>query len=702
MAIHPDLAAEQAYIDRAYDCLEQARTSANRLKGMVEVGKGGTEQARFEREVIFDTVTHRLTQLHLGDASLLFGRIDREPEHGGETFYIGRMAVSDQNQDPVVVDWRAPVAEPFYRATGRQTMGLARRRYFATRGRQLLGIEDELFGEHALDLGEGAGLQGHGTLIAALETARSGRMGDIVATIQGEQDEIIRAPLPGVLVVQGGPGTGKTVVALHRAAYLLYTHRFPLEDQGVLVVGPNRLFLAYIEQVLPSLGESGVQLAVLADLVDGVKIRGRDREEVARLKGDEVMAKVVAKAVRDRKRALRRPLRLGLGLQTLSLSVATSADIVRDARRRYRYHNAGRRFVERELAFHLAESARTPIDPAEVWRQVRKHPDVRAALEEMWPVLTPAQLLHDLYGSKALLYLAAGRHLSKLQVERLHRARSESVDDVVWTHDDVPLLDEARAHLGPKPRRVRREEDDVRTYGHIVIDEAQDLSPMQLSMISRRSLNGSLTVVGDIAQSTGAWAHADWNEILSLLPDRRPARREQLTVGYRIPGPNMDLAARVLARSAPDLLPPRSVRQDGRPPQFVRVDPSAALGPAIAQAVRDEIAAVDNGNVAVICPASRVDECSQALTAVGIDHGVAIEQGLNHQVTVVPVGIVKGLELDATVVVDPTGILDEEAQGMRALYVALTRATKLLTIVHTGDLPDVLAPVDAPEPQPVG
>ena len=701
MAIHPDLAAEQAYIDRAYDCLEQARTSANRLKGMVEVGKGGTEQARFEREVIYDTVTYRLTQLHLGDASLLFGRIDREQEDGGDTFYIGRLAVSDQNQEPVVVDWRAPVAEPFYRATGRQAMGLARRRYFATRGRQLLGIEDELFGEHALDLGEGAGLQGHGTLIAALETARSGRMGDIVATIQGEQDEIIRAPLPGVLVVQGGPGTGKTVVALHRAAYLLYTHRFPLEDQGVLVVGPNRLFLAYIEQVLPSLGESGVELAVLADLVDDVTIRGRDREAVARLKGHEVMAKVLAKAVRDRKRALRRPLRIGLGLQTLSLSVAVSADIVRDARRRYRYHNAGRRFVEREVAFHLAESSRTPLDADEVWRQVRKNPDVRAALEEMWPVLTPAQLLHDLFGSKALLYLAAGRLLPKERVELLHRPRSASVEDVVWTHDDVPLLDEARALLGPKPRRQRREDDEIRTYGHIVVDEAQDLSPMQLSMISRRSLNGSLTVVGDIAQSTGAWAHADWDEILSLLPDRRPPRREQLTVGYRIPGPNMDLAARVLARSAPELRPPRSVRQDGRPPQFVRVEAPQALGPAIAQAVRDEIAAVDNGNVAVICPASRVDECSAALTAVGIDHGVAIEQGLNHQVTVVPVGIVKGLELDATVVVDPAGILAEEAQGMRALYVALTRATKLLTIVHLGDLPEVLAPVGAPEPQSV-
>lgn len=701
MAIHPDLAAEQAYIDRAYQCLEDARAAASKLKGMVEVGRGGTEQARFEREVIFDTVLNRLSQLQLGDQALLFGRIDREPDEGGDTFYIGRLAVSDDRQEPVVVDWRAPVAEPFYRATGRVPMGLARRRYFSTRGRQLLGIEDELFGEHALDLGEGAGLQGQGALIAALETARTGRMGDIVATIQGEQDEIIRAPLAGVLVVQGGPGTGKTVVALHRAAYLLYTHRFPLEDQGVLVVGPNRLFLAYIEQVLPSLGEAGVELVVLADLVDGVNVRGRDREEVARLKGDEVMAKVLAKAVRDRKRPLRRPLRVGVGLQTLTLPVGVSADIVADARRRYRLHNSGRRYVEREVAAHLADSARIPLEPQELWRQIRRTPEVRAAMEEMWPVLRPAELLHDLFGSKALLRSAGGRHLTEQQVRLLHRPRSASVHDVVFTHDDVPLLDEARALLGPRPRRAKRDDDEIRTYGHIVIDEAQDLSPMQLAMISRRSLNGSLTVVGDIAQSTGAWAHADWSEVLDHLPNRRPARRDQLTVGYRIPAPNMELASRVLAHAAPDLIPPRSVRQDGRAPILARVEHEAGLPAAVAEAVQHEIAAVGSGNVAVICPASRVQECSDALTAVGIDHGVAIEQGLNHQVTVVPVGIVKGLELDATVVVDPAGILAEEAQGTRALYVALTRATKLLTVVHAGDLPEVLDPLERDEPASV-
>ena len=374
MASHPDLAAEQAYIDNAYRSLERSREEATRLRSMVEVGKGGTEQARWEREMIEGNIAQRLASLQLGDASLVFGRIDRTSRDGGDSYYIGRLAVSDEHREPLVVDWRAPVAEPFYRATGREPMGLVRRRHFATRGRQLLAIEDELFGESAGLLGgelsvvdDGREIRGRSTLITALEEARTGRLSDIVATIQGEQDEIIRAELPGVLVVQGGPGTGKTVVALHRAAYLLYTHRFPLEGQGVLVVGPNRLFLGYIEQVLPSLGEAGVELAVLADLLDGtvgVSIEGRDRPLTARVKGDLRMAKVLAKAVHDRQRPLRRTMRVGYGLQTLSLTPGQSQAIVADAKRRFRLHNAGRKHVEASVFATLADSARVPVEAA--------------------------------------------------------------------------------------------------------------------------------------------------------------------------------------------------------------------------------------------------------------------------------------------------------------------------------------------------
>jgi DNA helicase IV len=299
MGSDSDLEAEQAHLDKAYEALEASRRSASRLATMVEVGRGGTNQARFEREVIHDSIVNRLTQLSIGDASLVFGRIDRTEAVGGERYYIGRIAVSDEDYDPLVIDWRAPVAEPFYRATGREPMGLYRRRHFATRGRRLLAMEDEVFdGEALLAEGAGSDLVGKAALLASLEEARTGKLGDIVATIQAEQDAIIRSELPGALVVQGGPGTGKTVVALHRAAYLLYTHRFPLEGQGVLVVGPNRLFLGYIEHVLPSLGEVGVELAVTADLVAGVPTEGRDAPAVARVKGDARMGTVLSRAIR--------------------------------------------------------------------------------------------------------------------------------------------------------------------------------------------------------------------------------------------------------------------------------------------------------------------------------------------------------------------------------------------------------------------
>jgi DNA helicase IV len=703
LAFHPDLIAEQEYIERAYDCLARARKSATKLRSMVEVGKGGTEQARWEREMIEGNIANRLDYLNVGDASLVFGRIDRAQIEGGDTYYIGRVAVADDTQEPVVVDWRAPVAEPFYRATGRSPMGLVRRRHFATRGPRLLGIEDELFGESAglLDGGvavldeDGRAVRGQSALIAALEESRTGRLTDIVATIQGEQDEVIRSELPGVLVVQGGPGTGKTVVALHRAAYLLYTYRFPLEGQGVLVVGPNRLFLGYIERVLPSLGEAGVELATLADLVEDVRVSGWDVPATARVKGDLRMAKVLAKAVRDRERPLREPLEVGYGLQTLTLPVARTAEIVSDARRRYRHHNAGRRFVESRLYAALAETSRTPTTPDEVRGRLRHNPDVREALERMWPVLTPAQLLHDLFGSRALIRLAAGSVLDAAEQATLHRPRSDHVTSVVWTTHDAPLLDEVRAQLGAKPRKKRRTDgerpdDEIRTYGHIVVDEAQDLSPMQLRMLTRRSLNGSMTIVGDIAQATGVWAHTGWDEVLEHLPSRKPSRKSELTIGYRIPGPTMALAARVLAEAAPGLDPPDSVRKDGDEPRVIAAESEQLLA-KVAQVALEERDAVDPGSVAIIVPQTLVDKVAAALDEAGIEFGRAARNGLETQVTLVPVRLVKGLELDAAVVVEPAAIVDEEAQGMRALYVALTRATKRLAVVHAAPLPEVLA-----------
>ncbi len=486
---HPDLADEQAYIDHAYECLDTSREAAWRMRNMTEADLGGTFQARFERNAFDEALLKRLADLDLGNASLVFGRIDRSAEspEAVESFHIGRLAVADEDREPVVVDWRAPVAEPFYRATGRNPMGLLRRRHFAVEGRTLLGLEDELFGEGHLGLGhdegldgstgadtaDAGGLRGYSTLLAALERGRTGTLGDIVATIQGEQDEIIRSPQHGVLVVQGGPGTGKTVVALHRAAYLLYTHRFPLEDQGVLVIGPNRVFLRYIERVLPSLGEAGVEQVVLSDLVPGVRFlrpddrEGADSPTTARIKGDARMSDVVDQAINDRERPLRDDLVLPFRTGYVRLRVEESARIVRNARRRFRRHNSGRKFVENEVwsalaaTFHDAE-----IGPRDVKDTLRGTPEIREALDRMWPVLTPAQLLHDLFGSKGLLKLAArgvldegeapGAVPTAIRVGRRRRAGRPPTSRCSTTHETCSARSRAATARSTTPTRSAR------------------------------------------------------------------------------------------------------------------------------------------------------------------------------------------------------------------------------------------------------
>jgi DNA helicase IV len=710
---HPDLADEQAYIDHAYDCLEQSRTSAWRLRDLSEPDLGGTFQARFERNAFDEALVKRLTDLDLGNAALVFGRIDRHavdddevPVQGGglEGFHIGRLAVADSDAEPIVIDWRAPVAEPFYRATGRDPMGLARRRHFAVEGRNLLGIEDELFGEGHLGVGHdegltdpisaGPGLRGYSTLIASLERGRTGTLGDIVATIQGEQDEIIRSPQAGVLVVQGGPGTGKTVVALHRAAYLLYTYRFPLEDQGVLVIGPNRVFLKYIEQVLPSLGEAGIEQVVLSDLVPDVQFAARDDNGESplteRVKGDARMSDVIDKAIHDRERPLREDLVLPFRSGYVRLRAEETARIVRQGRRRFRRHNSARKFIEGEIWASMATTwGYGDATPREVRAEVRSLPEMREALERIWPLLTPAELLHDLFGSTGLLRLASEDVLEERQYKALYRPRSESVHDVRWTQADVALLDDAREVLGPKPGRNGKidEFDEIRTYGHIVIDEVQDLTPMQLKMATRRSLSGSMTVVGDIAQATGPLAPDHWDEVLAFLPDRKPPRVIGLSVGYRIPAQIMELANKVMTAATPGLRVPDSVRVGDVGPRVVRAE---RLVDGVLDEVRLLRADLGAGSVAVVAPDALCDQVSEALTAAGLDHGRAGSAGLDQSLTVVPVSVIKGLELDAVVVVEPSKIVSDQEHGMRALYVALTRSTQRLSIVHRDELPEPL------------
>ena len=716
MAAHPEFEAEQAYITRAYACLDQMRTSARLLQHSIEADSGGTHQARLERDVVEEKALGRLSKLQLGSESLIFGRIDRKGTEGpdsGERFYIGRLPVSDKEQNPVVIDWRAPVAEAFYRATGRNPLGLERRRHFATEESNLIGIDDEVFDIERLESAQ-TGLVGTGALLSALGRARSGHMRDIVATIQSEQDEIIRGDLQGILVVQGGPGTGKTAVALHRASYLLYTHRFPLERQGVLVVGPNRTFIRYIARVLPALGETGVDLAGIDDLYNDVTPSALESHPVARVKGDIRMAKVVRRAVATRQRGMRDGLTVGFGLVNLTVTAAETAELVAIVKRSHRVHNASRKHLQSILIERLYQRYREAmarkglvvvgegVQPFEdVADQLKRHPDVKLALDRMWPLLSPQMLLRDLFSKPALITAASRDVLEESEQRSLVRDRGESLDDVAWTSSDIPLLDEAAQLLGPLPKQgtligvdgvvIPHVDEGVRTYGHIVIDETQDLSPMQLRMVSRRSLGGSMTIVGDIGQATGMWAPDSWDQILAYLParmGRKPPRQVELTVGYRTPAEIMAVAEKVLAVAAPELTVPRSVRSVGYEP-LAYAATAETLIPTVVEQVRLMRERLKEGTIAILCPDNRVDEIHNDLQAAGVTFEPI--GGNGDGAVVLGVRMAKGLEFDGVILVEPAIVAEESAQGLRALFVAITRPTQTLTIVHSLPLPACIA-----------
>jgi DNA helicase IV len=710
---------------------------------VIDLGQGGTHQARFERDVRVEVTERRLAALREADAGLVFGRIDRED---GERLYVGRVAISDENNEPLVVDWRAPAAEAFYRATPGEPLGLTRRRHFLLRGRTLVGIEDDLLVANGdADLDDKLVLVGEAALLNSLRRARTGRMADIVATIQREQDEIIRAPLPGILVVQGGPGTGKTAVALHRAAYLLYTYRFPLERAGVLLIGPNRVFLRYIEQVLPSLGEHTVTFATPATMLPAVAVTAADSADAVRVKGDARMATVLARAVRQRQRPLPRPASIPLGSHILTLTPDATRPVVNRVKRRRGTHNERRAAFERQITRllldewrareHLGEDEPTPDD---LERQLHRERAYVAAVERMWPILTPAALLHDLFSVPALLRLAARGELEPAEIKVLERPREHRLADVAWSEDDIALLDEAAVHLGPIPSKARavdgstedrqviferaledvgtvdakmradlldhlarwtaegadEEQPDMasRTFGHVLVDEAQDLSPMQARMIGRRVPGGSMTIVGDLGQASGDHAARSWDDLVRHLPHRRTARVAELSVNYRTPSEVMELAARVLARATPGLEPPRSVRSTGEWPTFTEVGADELVG-AAADAARAELGTTPGGRVAVIAASNRVAELRTALGAP--DAGSAV---LEQPVAVYTVDGAKGLEFDAVVVVEPADVVEERQNGLRALYVALTRTTRALHVVHHRPLPDMMAACDASPP----
>lgn len=767
MAHEREIAEEQEFLNLALIALEHMREEAMTMRDNAAVANMRGAGDLVERDVVMSTALTRLDQLAIGDQPLFFGRIDYDVNDEGtrDVYHVGRLAVSDEQLNALVVDWRAPVAEAFYRATGVESLGLSRRRHVAIRGHEVAGVEDEYFADANGDLmvpedearsatpeglvDGGMALGGPGALLAALGRARTGRMGDIIATIQGEQDRIIRNPLAGILLVQGGPGTGKTAVALHRAAYLLFTHRSTLERQGVLVVGPNPLFLNYIENVLPSLGESGVTLATISELVTNVEVGARESEELDQLKGDIRMVKVLARALRTRQHPLRDDVEIPVGRAILNLKASWSKDIVDRARRRPGNHNQRRSAVGRELALRMANEyhSRFVKNSDEEISQVNELADaIRAtqqfkiALQRIWPRLTGQDLLHDLFGAPALIRAAAKDILNDEEIALLHRPRSVNLEDVLWTKADAALIDEARILLGPrkKPRpkpkpgdsgildgvdldayagNVRQaalreaerlaptqsqelDEAEFVTYGHIVVDEAQDLSPMELRVLKRRDLTGSMTIVGDMGQATTAGSSASWNAVLEVLEPRREPARVDLTVSYRTPEEVLNFAQPTLKAASPDLEAPKPVRRAGSDPTVEVVAPSQ-FATTLSAAVKRECENVHPGRVAVIVTSTRVEEVVAILNSAGlgaIDPRELESKGLSADLVVLAAEGANGLEFDATVVVEPGEIARRgsgatkaiTSRGLRTLYVAMTRPTRRLAIVASGELPPTI------------
>lgn len=666
------LPEEQARIDLAYAELARMRARAEQLLESVD-GLDPDLQWNLLR---------RVRALRDDPRALCFGRLDTG---AGETWYVGRRHVEDAEGDPVVVEWRTPVAVPYYRASRRDPMGLVRRRQFVVDGRELLSIGDDVFdvAEDGSAADSGDGMRGREALLVELERARSGQMLDIVSTIQPEQDEVIRSDPAGILAVQGGPGSGKTAVGLHRAAFLLYGDD-AMARANVLVVGPNRTFLRYIASVLPSLGEHAVVQTTLVSLVpeiDGGR-GGPDRPAAERVKGDGRMATVLARALAARRRHDGSDLSVASGVRRLRVAAA-EVDAVADRVAALDLpYAAGRDLLRSQLVGRLAarweEITGLPLsDGAAFESQVRADRDFKAALDARWPSVSAVRLVTDLLTKPAVLAAAADGILT-VDEQAAIRRRGRG-----WTPADGPLVDEAKDLIAGQSR----------TYGHAIVDEAQDLSPMQLRMLGRRVPSGHMTLLGDLAQAVGVWGHRDWRDVAGWLPDGAGFRVAELRYGYRSPGRVLELASRLLAEAAPQVKATEAVRPGRSEPRLVATNGAGPVGAVAAevQQLRGEWP-----TVAVIAPSGLVEGVLVRLRAdldpAAVGH--ADVDGLGRPVTVVAAEGAKGLEFDAVVVVEPAAIVaerDDYGAGLRLLYVALTRPTQHLTVVHSGPLPAALA-----------
>ncbi len=705
-SVQRELAAEQAHVDLVYGRLAEATRSAQHVadEGRALFQSDRTNFVReedgtglYERDVFAFQAAKRLAILDAEHEGLVFGRLDRTD---GDTRYVGRIGVRDAEYEPLVIDWRAPAAEPFYRATPTNPMQVVRRRVLRCSGSRVIGIEDDL-----LDADSDIELVviGEGALLAALSRARGHTMRDIVATIQAEQDEAIRAPWAGFTMISGGPGTGKTVVALHRAAFLLYSNRRRFESGGVLVVGPSRVFMNYIERVLPSLGEDAVTLRSVATVPgDVVKITGDERVDdavVAAIKGSLRMVPVLKRLVQEPWQQVPLELTITMSGHVLHLQAAELSRIRAEVLNHHKL-NQGREAAEKALLGALRRKAPDTLDMAQDDFEDRAGDTAAFAMfaNAWWPTVSATDALARL-GDVGVLGRVAGADLTERDqavVAASYRDRPRPGD---WTVADVALLDELSHQLGPIPEPEDREvsmflDDDselkelvttmerlapVRevdpfhtihdTYAHILVDEAQDITPMQWRMLRRRGPSASWTIVGDPAQSS--WSDpAETARAMTELVGTAPVRRFRMSTNYRSPAEVFDLAARVVVHEVPDADLPNAVRSTGHEPEL-RIAEAHHLAAGVATATRDLLEQAE-GTVGVICPPSRLAPTRAALRAAGVS---------DDRLVVVTALQAKGLEYDGVLVVTPDDIVAESPGGIRTLYVALTRPTqRLITI----------------------
>jgi DNA helicase IV len=635
---HPDLSTEQRYVDRAYEHLERMR--------QIVAGAGDRVDGEVAQAAMDAWAAKRLRTYEDAERGLCFGRLDVETMR--RALYIGRRWVHDEEQQQLVVNWQAPAARAFYTATPQDPHGVTLRRRFRTDGRKLLDIADEALDGSIVD---GAAVGDF--LLEELERTRDTRMRDIVATIQADQYRLITHDPNSPLVIQGGPGTGKTAVGLHRASWLLYTARDNLQHRGVLVIGPNRTFMEYVSHVLPALGEDSVEQRAVGGLVDGVAPELRDPPAVAELKAEVRLAEVVQRAAELRLASEPEELVLRLEGSFISvrlrdvrelLAAARETGTTSAARERFRM-SLLRRFYE-EYGRVLGGAAFRNFD--EVEQALRAKGYLDHVLKAAWPLVAPDRLVHSLLSNRAALAEAADGILDADEQRLLFR-RGQA-----WSDGDIPLLDEARTVLDAPPR----------AYGHVIVDEAQDLTPMQLRMVARRAREGALTILGDVAQATGAVRYSRWDEVLPHLPRGDEATTEELLHAYRVPREIMELALPLLDTIAPDVAAPISYRTGADAPTVRRVEQEHLLAEAYREAER---LAESEGLLAVIVPEELAADVPQ--------------DDLWNGVPVLTPREAKGLEFDHVVVVEPALI------ELRELYVALSRPTKTLVVVHARDLP---------------